>query len=102
MSRRKKVEIAEVQSHLQSFVSTNRGRHAAIDANEITLVEDEVFEAVNYDPVGKGDALTLTLKEYAHTIEGPKEVYITKKENGEVAHFEVVDKNSDTCILRLL
>lgn len=100
MSKRKQIERPDWQSRLQTFTSGNRGRIAAIAAEGMTLVENKPFESVFYDPVNKGNDLTLTLNGYMHTVLAPVELYVEENDQGVVITMEVVDQNGKSTYLR--
>jgi hypothetical protein len=100
MSKRKKIESLDWQDRLQSLTSGNRGRTAAIAAEGMTLVESKPFENVFYDPVDKGNDLTIALDGYMHTVLAPVELYMEENDQGVVITLEVIDQNGKSAYLR--
>lgn len=102
MSTKKQIEPGEWQDRLQSFTSGNKGRSAAIAAEGMTIVENKALISVDYDPVGKGNDIMITLDGFAHTINAPVEINITKTDNGVVSTMQIIDQNGADTYLRLL
>ncbi len=102
MSTRKQIQTSEWQQRLQTFTSGNKGRTSAIAAEGMTLVENKPLVSVNFDPVGKGNDLVISVKGFSHTVNEPVEMYITEESNGVVSTLEVVDQNGKSTFLRLL
>ena len=102
MSTNKQIEVSEWQDRLQSFTSGNKGRTAAIAAKGMTIVEDMALVGVEYDPVGKGNDIMITLEGFTHTVNAPVELRITEASNGVVSTLEVIDQNGASTFLRLL
>lgn len=61
MSKKKKLPNEEWQERIQLFVSGNTGRKVAIATGGMTIVENQIMRDVEYDPVGKGNDLIITL-----------------------------------------
>lgn len=102
MSTNKQIETSEWQDRLQSFTSGNKGRTTAIAAKGMTIVEDMALVGVEYDPVGKGNDIMITLEGFTHTVNAPVELRITEASNGVVSTLEVIDQNGASTFLRLL
>lgn len=106
MSTKKQILFDDWQERLQLFTSGNRGRKSAIAANDMTIVEDHEFRDIEYDPIGKGNDLIITLGTMdnfiTHTINAPVEIFFHQEENGEVSTLEIFDQNGETTLLRLL
>lgn len=106
MSTKKQIQNAEWQERIQTFSSGNRGRKAAIAVEGMILAENQVFRDIEYDPVGKGNDLIMTLGHmedmFTHTIAAPAALYIHQESNGVVDALEVVDGKGGTTFLRLL
>ena len=96
------IQFKDWQDSLQTFTSGNAGRIAAIAAEGITLVENKPFTNVDYDPVGRGSDLTISLEGHMHTVSAPVELKLEKQDNGVVSTLEVVDQNNDSTYLRLI
>ena len=102
MSTKKQIETSEWQDRLQSFTFGNKGRPAAIAAEGMTLAENKSLTSVDYDLVGKGNDMMITLEGFSHTVYTPVELYITEESNGVVSTLEIVDQNGVSTFLRLL
>lgn len=106
MSNRKKIDTTEWQERLQMFSSGNRGRKAAIASQGMTVVENQPFRDIEYDPVRKGNDLVIAVGDadntFRHTVNAPVEIYIHQQEDGEVSTLEIIDQNGETTLVRLL
>lgn len=102
MSTKKQIEKSEWQERLDAFSSGNKERLCTIEASGSTLVESIPIVSVNYDPVGKGDDLIITLQGSTHTVFSPSKLFITKQENGVVSELEIVDKHRKSTIIRFV
>ena len=102
MSNRKQIEQDSWQDRLQTFTSGNRGRTSAIAAEGMTVVENKPLVSVDYDPVGKGDDMIISVEGMTHTVFAPKELYIIEESNGVVSTMEIVDKKGNITYLRLM
>ena len=96
----KQIEKSEWQERLQTFTSGNRGRKAAIAAEGMTLVENNPFVTVVYDPVGKGNDLVISVENFTHAVSAPTELYIEENDKGIVTSLKVVDQNGKFTFLR--
>ena len=99
--RKKVIEISDWQGRLQTFTSGNRGRTGAIVVGTLTLVEIKALISVNYDPVGKGNDMSLSLEGYTHVIDGPEKMFVIEDHNGVVKTLEIVDNKGVTTQLNL-
>lgn len=106
MSVKKQIPIEDLQDRLQTLTSGNRGRKSAIATGGMTIIENKPFRDLEYDPVGKGNDLVITLggddDSFFHTVKAPVEVYTHQEDDGEVSSIEIVDQNGDVTIIRLL
>jgi hypothetical protein len=106
MSVRKQIPVEDWQDRLQTLTSGNRGRKSAIAAGGMTIIENKPFRDLEYDPVGKGNDLVITLggadDSFFHTVKAPSEIYTHQEETGEVSSIEIVDQNGDITVIRLL
>ena len=98
---KKQIEKSAWQDRLQSFNSGNKGRPADLDSDGRLLAEKKSFMSVDYDPKGKGNDIMITLDGYGHTVDVPKEVYITEESNGVVSMLEIVDRHGESTFLIL-
>ena len=106
MSTKKRIQNKDWLERLQLFSSGNRGRKAAIATEGMTIIENQVLRDIEYDPIGKGNDLIITLGYmedlFTHTIDAPVELYIHQESNGVVSTLEVVDENDKSTFLRML
>ena len=104
MSTKKQIPNSEWQERIQTFTSGNMGRKVAISAEGMTIVENKPFRDLEYDPVGKGNEMIITMGEgddtYWHTVIALVEVYEHQESNGEISSLEIVDQNGDSVYLR--
>ena len=100
MSKKKQIEKGEWQERLQTFTSGNRKRKAGISVDGTNLIEDKPFVSVDYDPVGKGQDLVITVEDYTHIVDLPSKLYLVHDEQGMVTALEVVAQNGQTCFLK--
>ena len=106
MSTTKKINKEEWQERLQLFTSGNRRRKAAIEVEGITTVKNQALRDVEYDPIGKGNDLIITLGNsenlFTHTVNDPEELVLHQESNGEVSSLEIKDQYGEKTFLRLL
>lgn len=106
MSTKKQIPNNEWQERLQTFTSGNAGRKVAIAAEGMTIVENKPFRDLEYDPVGKGNDLVITVgygdETYWHTVNAPVEIFENQESNGQVSTLEIVDQNGNSVYLRFL
>jgi len=102
MSTKKQIQKDDWQQRLQTFTSGNKGRTSAIAAEGMTVVEKKPLVSVDYDPVGKGNDMIISLEGFSHTVSAPVELFIIEESNGVVSTLEVVDQNGKSTFLRLL
>jgi hypothetical protein len=96
------------QEFCESFTSGNRGRIVSItvDNGDIgeALVEETIFSAIDYDPIGKGDDLVIAyggLSPVAfHVVSLPYEIWEAQDENGKVLALEIIDTEDRKIILK--
>lgn len=106
MSIKKKLPNEEWQERIQLFVSGNTGRKVAIAVQGMTIVENKSLRDIEYDPIGKGNDLIITLgyseELYTHTVSVPSELILHEENNGVVSTLEIIDQNGEVTFLRLL
>jgi Family of unknown function (DUF5335) len=96
----KSVLIERWGEFFDQFSDGNRGRHISIEimssefANE-TLIKSAPLLAMIYDPLGKGNDLTIEVGksevDYAHTIDAPVEVLTGQDSNGKMMAVSIKD-----------
>jgi hypothetical protein len=105
MSIKKSIPNDEWQERLATFTSGNRGRKAAIAAQGMTIIENRAFRDLEYDPVGKGNDVIITLGDreetFTHTVDAPVEINLHQEEDGEISALEIIDQNGESTFLRL-
>ena len=101
MGIRKKIELDDWQNRFQALTSGNSGRNATIAIDKSRVVEQKAFESINYDPLGKGNNIMITLNGFSHTINNPVEVYMEERDNGVLASLELVDETDTLTLLKL-
>ena len=105
MSIKKNIQSNEWQERLATFTSGNRGRKAAIATQGMTIIENTPFRDLEYDPVGKGNDIIITLGDmedtFTHTVTAPVDIFLHQEDNGEVSALEVVDQINESTFLRL-
>ena len=101
MGIRKKIELDDWQNRFQALTSGNSNRNATIAIDESRVVKQKTFEFINYDPLGKGNNIMITLNGFSHTINNPVEVYMEERDNGVLASLELVDENDTSTFLKL-
>ena len=57
---------------------------------------------VNYNPLGKGNDVVITVKGFFQMINDPVDLYITEESNGIVSTIEIVEQMGRSTLLRLL
>lgn len=98
---KKEIEFSDWQGRLQTFTNGNRGRTGSILVGTSILVEFKPLISVNYDPVGKGNDMVLSLEGYTHVIDGPEKMYVIEDHHGMVKTLEIVDDKGNTTQLNL-
>jgi Family of unknown function (DUF5335) len=106
----KSIERARWVEFFDQFSDGNRGRHVSIEILESELGDEELIQnaplmAMVYDPIGKGDKLTIEIGKhevtYAHTIESPKEVLTGQDANGIMLAVQIRDSNGIPTLIKL-
>lgn len=99
MSIVKQIQLHEWQDRLQSFTTGNKGRHLSILVDGESLVENQPFEDISYDPPGKGNDLFIKVKGSTHTVSNPLKLTLIEENNGIVSALEINDKNGSSTVL---
>lgn len=83
---------------MDTFTSGNKDRKTSIELYENgkqMLAHDMLFQSMVYDPVGKGDALSILLSSVngllTHIIESPLEIQEVQNKQGQVISLEITD-----------
>ncbi|PWJ39333.1 DUF5335 family protein [Sediminitomix flava] len=106
MSIRKHLSQEEWSDKLQSINSSNKGRHVVLEVQNNTLAEDKALRDVDYDPVGKGNDIIITLEgnngdTLFHTVKAPVDIYTVQHDNGELSIIDIYDQNGECTSIRL-
>ena len=98
MSTTKQILREDWIGYMDDFTSGNKGRKTSIEIYEDgkqMLAHDMPFQSIVYDPVGKGDALSIALKSesgaLSHVIDSPVQINAVHNKQGEVISLEVTD-----------
>lgn len=106
MNIKKKIRNVEWLERIQVFLSGNTGRKVNIAVGGLTIVENQVLRDIDYDPLGKGNNMTLTLGYsedlFIHIISAPTELILHEENNGAVSTLEIIDRNGEVTYLRFL
>lgn len=90
------IEKTDWETRFQTFNSGNRGRITSIRINDVPLVENKKLEYIEYDPIGKGNDIIISLKNYVHIIKNPIQLYITKSSIGVISEIEILDQDGNS------
>lgn len=98
MSTTKQILQENWIGYMDAFTSGNKGRKTSIElhaAGKEVIAHDMHFQSLVYDPVGKGDALSIALGsdsgELSHVIDSPAEIVELHNEHGQVISLEIKD-----------
>jgi hypothetical protein len=92
---------------LSLFSNGNRGRRVSIETISSTedwrVASQAPLLAIDYDPVGKGDDVVISLGQdslaASHVVEGPQELWEAQDENGKVVAVQLVDRGGAKTLL---
>ena len=106
MNIKKKIPNEKWQECNQSFLSGNTGRKVDITTGGLTIIESQVLRDIEYDPLGKGNNMTLTLGYsedlFIHIVSVPTELILHEENNGAGSTLEIIDRNGEVTYLRFL
>jgi len=111
MSITKQIPAEQWGGFFDTFTNGNKGRLIKLEVidremGDETPVENMPLRSLIYDPVGKGNDLTIEIGRdevaYGHTIEAPNEVWQEQDENGRVVALEIKTEDGNQTILQLL
>lgn len=98
MSTTKKILQEDWIDYMDSFTSGNKGRKTSIEYYETgkqMLAHDMHLQSIVYDPVEKGNALSISLKsesgEFTHVVDSPVEINEVHNKQGIVIALEIQD-----------
>lgn len=109
MVEKKYIPVEQWGDYIDTFINGHRNKIVNVEVKQEgqtaeLLVRDLPLLDLALDPVGKGDAVTLTLgkaeDDYTHFVESPIELIESfNPENGEVVSLEITDKNMNVVSL---
>lgn len=111
MSITKQIPAEQWGEFFDTFTNGNKGRLIKLEVidremGDETPVENMPLWVPIYDPVGKGNDLTVEIGRdeiaYSHTIEAPNEVWQERDDNGKVVALEIKTEDGTQTILQLL
>jgi len=111
MSITKQIPAEQWGEFFDTFTNGNKGRLIKLEVidreiGDETPVENMPLRSLIYDPVGKGNDLTIEIGRdevaYGHTIEAPNEVWQEQDENGRVVALEIKTEDGTQTVLQLL
>ena len=111
MSLNKQIPAEQWVEFFDMFTNGNKGRLIELEVldpelGDETPVKDQPLLSLVYDPVGKGNDLTIEIGRdqvaYAHTIDAPNKVWQQQDENGKVVALEIKADDRTQAIVRLL
>lgn len=98
MSTTKQILPGDWIDYMDAFTSGNRGRKTSIELykeGKEMIARDMPFQSMVYDPVGKGDALSIALGSasgmLSHVIGSPVEIREVHNKMGQVISLEITD-----------
>ena len=98
MSITKQILHEDWIGYMDAFTSGNKGRKTSIElyaAGKEMIAHDMHFQSIVYDPVGKGDALSIALRsdsgELFHVIYSPVKIMEVHNKQGQVISLEITD-----------
>lgn len=111
MSVNKQIPSEQWVEFFDTFTNGNKGRLIELEVldqelgDEIPVKDQPLFSFI-YDPVDKGNDLTIEIGReqvaYGHTIEAPTEVWQKQDDNGKVVALEIKADGKTQTIVRLL
>ncbi|HEY9676054.1 MAG TPA: DUF5335 family protein [Waterburya sp.] len=111
MSINKQIPADQWVEFFDTFTNGNRGRLIDLEVvdrevGDETLVKERPLLSLIYDPVNKGNDLTIEIGReqvsYGHTIDAPKEVWQEQDDKGNVVALEIKADDENQAIVRLL
>lgn len=94
----------EWKEWLKLFSLGNSGRKSAIANYDITIEEDNKFNGIEYDPLGKDYDIMITLDgpydTYRHIIADPSEISLLDNPDELFSILEIINQNEEcTCLV---
>lgn len=110
MSINKQIPLEHWVEFFDTFTNGNKGRSIDLEAidpelGNVTPVKNQPLWSFVYDPVGKGNELTIEIGRdevaYGHTIYAPNEVWQEQDDNGKVIALQIKADDRTQAIVRL-
>lgn len=107
----KQIPVERWVEFFDTFTNGNKGRSIELkildpELGDETPVKDQPLWSFVYDPVGKGNNLTIEIGlaevAYGHTIDAPNEVWQEQDDNGQVIALQIKADAGTQTIVRLL
>jgi len=108
MPQTKQLPQTDWLDYFANFSNGNKGRLISIEIVNMTdgdlpLTDDSPLLAIDYDPVNKGNNITISTGintiDYMHTISVPNEIWHQQDDNGKVISLEIKNlANTNTII----
>lgn len=111
MSINKQIPAEQWVEFCDTFTNGNKGRLIVLEVLDPELgvqtpVKDQPLWSLVYDPVGKGNDLTIEIGRnevaYGHTIDSPNELWQEQDDNGKAIALEIKAESGSQTIVRLL
>lgn len=98
MAKSKEIPRDRWQEFCATFTNGNRRRATSIEVlGSGRLLDGAPLLGVTFDPVGKGNDITLTTGkdsvEFAHSVNAPTELWEAQADDGRAQALEIVDQN---------
>ena len=109
MAQTTAIDQARWGEALSLFTNGNAGRRVSIEtidaASDLPIVSKAPLLAIDYDPVGKGNDLVISLGRgtisASHIVAAPAQIWQAQDENGKVTGLEIVGAGGMKTILTL-
>jgi len=111
MSINKQIPAEQWVEFCDTFTNGNKGRLIVLEVLDPELgvqtpVKDQPLWSLVYDPVGKGNDLTIEIGRnevsYGHTIDFPNELWQEQDDNGKAIALQIKAEGGIQTIVRLL
>ncbi|GIU36738.1 DUF5335 domain-containing protein [Shewanella schlegeliana] len=108
MQQTKQLHQADWLDHFVTFSNGNKGRMITIEMVGLTVGDQPLADAspllaIDYDPVNKGDKLTISTGtnsiDYTHTISEPNKIWQQQDDNGKVISLEIINQTNTSTII---
>ncbi|ABZ76943.1 hypothetical protein Shal_2384 [Shewanella halifaxensis HAW-EB4] len=108
MQQTKQLHQADWSDHFVSFSNGNKGRLITIEMVGVAIGDQPLADAspllaIDYDPVTKGNKLTISTGvnaiDYSHSINEPNEIWQQQDDNGKVISLEIKNQANTSTII---